>query len=404
MITYYSKRQSNQKGVIMIEFVDVAKIYKTQVAVEDVNLKFNEGEFICLIGTSGSGKTTIMRMINRMTEPSKGQVLINGEDIMEKNPVELRRKIGYVIQQIGLLPHMNIYENITLVPGLLKWDEKKKRKIAEELIKKVDVPVEYLEKYPSQLSGGQQQRIGVIRALAADQDIILMDEPFGALDPITRESLQNLIKDIQKDLGKTVVFVTHDMNEALNLADRIVIMHMGHVVQFDTPENILKNPKNDYVIGLLGEDNLNKAKTSYESVETIMIKEPVYLNESRTTQDALKLMRQRRVDTLFVTDEDDVLKGVIGIFDIGRLGRIDKKLYEVMSEPISIKNTTKVIEAVHLIVELGYKNLPVVDGKGRLVGIVTRASVVDTIYNNLIEDDIIADIDTEELIGGDIND
>ncbi len=368
----------------MIEFIDVAKIYKTQTAVEDISFKIDDGEFVCLIGTSGSGKTTIMRMINRMTEPSKGKILIDGEDIMTKNPVQLRREIGYVIQQIGLLPHMTIYENITLVPTLLKWDEEKKRKIAEELIKKVDLPVEYLEKYPSQLSGGQQQRIGVIRALAAEQNIILMDEPFGALDPITRESLQNLIKSIQKELGKTVVFVTHDMNEAIGLADKILIMDMGHVVQYDTPENILKSPANDYVRGLLGDDNLNKAKTSYNSVETIMIKNPVFINEGKTTRDAIKLMRKKRVDTLFITDAKNNLKGVVGIFELGKLGRLDTYVSEIMKDPVSILSSTKIIEAIHLIVELGYRNLPVVDENGKLVGIVTRASIVDTIYNNII--------------------
>ena len=368
----------------MIEFIDVAKIYKTQTAVEDISFKIDDGEFVCLIGTSGSGKTTIMRMINRMTEPSKGKILIDGEDIMTKNPVQLRREIGYVIQQIGLLPHMTIYENITLVPALLKWDEERKRKIAEELIKKVDLPVEYLEKYPSQLSGGQQQRIGVIRALAAEQNIILMDEPFGALDPITRESLQNLIKSIQKELGKTVVFVTHDMNEAIGLADKILIMDMGHVVQYDTPENILKSPANDYVRGLLGDDNLNKAKTSYNSVETIMIKNPVLINEGKTTRDAIKLMRKKRVDTLFITDAKNNLKGVVGIFELGKLGRLDTYVSEIMKDPVSILNSTRIIEAIHLIVELGYRNLPVVDENGKLVGIVTRASIVDTIYNNII--------------------
>lgn len=368
----------------MIEFIDVAKIYKTQTAVEDISFKIDDGEFVCLIGTSGSGKTTIMRMINRMTEPSKGKILIDGEDIMTKNPVQLRREIGYVIQQIGLLPHMTIYENITLVPALLKWDEERKRKVAEELIKKVDLPVEYLEKYPSQLSGGQQQRIGVIRALAAEQNIILMDEPFGALDPITRESLQSLIKSIQKELGKTVVFVTHDMNEAIGLADKILIMDMGHIVQYDTPENILKNPANDYVCGLLGEENLNKAKTSYNSVDTIMIKNPVFINEGKTTRDALKLMRKKRVDTLFVTDAKNNLKGVVGIFELGKLGRLDTYVSEIMKDPVSITNSTKIIEAIHLIVELGYRNLPVVDEKGKLVGIVTRASIVDSIYNNII--------------------
>ena len=236
----------------MIEFQHVSKIYKGgKVAVEDVNLSFEKGEFICFIGTSGSGKTTSMRMINRMTEPTKGKILIDGQDIQKLNAVELRRKIGYVIQSIGLMPHMTIRENITLVQKLLKVDQQKQQTTAEKMIDLVELPREMLDRYPSELSGGQQQRIGVVRALAADQDIILMDEPFGALDPITRDSLQDLVKDLQERLGKTIVFVTHDMDEALKLANRIAIMSEGRVVQFDTPENILRNPANKFVEELI---------------------------------------------------------------------------------------------------------------------------------------------------------
>ena len=198
----------------VIEFKEVNKIYGDNVAVKHINLKIMAGEFVCLIGTSGSGKTTILRMINRMLKPSNGKIFIKGEEISDLNPVQLRRKIGYVIQNIGLMPHMTIYENITLVPKLLKWSEDKKKAKAKELIKLVELPEDFLDRYPYELSGGQQQRIGVVRALAADQDIILMDEPFGALDPITRDSLQDLVKDLQERLGKTIVFVTHDMDEA----------------------------------------------------------------------------------------------------------------------------------------------------------------------------------------------
>lgn len=212
----------------MIEFDHVSKIYNgNKVAVEDVNLSFNKGEFICLIGTSGSGKTTTMRMINRMIDPTKGTIRINGEDIQKKNPVELRRQIGYVIQNIGLMPHMTIRDNITLVQRLLKVDKEEQNKTAEKMIDLVELPRDMLDRYPHELSGGQQQRIGVVRALAADQDVILMDEPFGALDPITRDSLQDLVKDLQERLGKTIVFVTHDMDEALKLSNRIAIMDNG---------------------------------------------------------------------------------------------------------------------------------------------------------------------------------
>lgn len=368
----------------MIEFKKVSKIYPgNQVAAENINLKFKDGEFICFIGASGSGKTTCMRMINRMNEITSGDILINGVSIKDMDPVELRRQIGYVIQQIGLLPHMTVYDNIVLVPRLLKWDEEKLRPIAENLIEKVDLPLSYLDKYPSELSGGQQQRIGVIRALAADQDIILMDEPFGALDPITRDALQKLVKRLQREMGKTIVFVSHDMDEALSLADRIVIMKKGHVEQFDTPENILKNPKSKYVEEMLGQEKMNEAKTSYRTVETIMLKSPVSLTSDRSTYDALALMRNKRVDTIFVTDEEGHLLGAVGMFDIGRFGKHIKPLYEVMDTVYAIREDTVIMNAIHDIYKLDIKNLPVVDEENKLVGLVTRASVVDTIYNNL---------------------
>ena len=372
----------------MIEFKNVSKIYPgNQVAAEDINMQIEDGEFVCFIGTSGSGKTTCMRMINRMNEPTNGDILIDGKNIRDINPVELRRQIGYVIQQIGLMPHMTIYDNIIMVPKLLKWNEDKLRALAENLIQKVDLPISYLEKYPSELSGGQQQRIGVIRALAADQNIILMDEPFGALDPITRDSLQQLVKRLQKEMGKTFVLVTHDMNEALTLADKIVIMDKGHIIQQDTPENILKYPATDYVKELLGEEKLNEAKTSYNTVETIMIKKPVSITEEGTAYEAISLMREKRVDTLFVTFDNNYLKGVVGIFDIGKVGRRNPTMREIMKEPYAILNDTKIIEAIHQFYVLQYKNLPVIDTDNKLIGLVTRASIVDTIYTNLWSDD-----------------
>lgn len=373
-----------ERGTEMIEFRNVKKIYPgNQVAVTDINLKFNTGEFICFIGLSGSGKTTCMRMINRMNELTEGEILIDGINIKDINPVSLRRKIGYVIQQIGLFPHMSVYDNIVLVPRLLKWDERKNREIAEDLIKKVDLPLSYLDKFPGELSGGQQQRIGVIRALAANQDIILMDEPFGALDPITRDSLQKLVKKLQKEMGKTIVFVSHDMDEALTLADKIVIMNKGTVVQFDTPENILKNPKNDYVRDLLGEEKLNEAKTSLNSVETIMIKDPVSIFKDKTTYDALVLMRQKRVDNMFITDSENHLCGYLNMFDIGSKGRRVLPLYKVMKKALSITKETKIMDAIRQIWKLDVKNLPVVDGENHFVGLITRATIVDTIYTNL---------------------
>ena len=386
----------------MLEFKNVSKTYQgDKPAVEGVTLTFNEGEFIVFIGTSGSGKTTCMRMINRMTEPTSGTILLNGRDIATMDAVRLRRRIGYVIQQIGLMPHMTIYENVTLVPSLLKWDEERRRAAAKRLMKRVGLDESFLERYPAELSGGQQQRVGVIRALAADPEIILMDEPFGALDPITRDSLQQLIKRLQKELGKTVVFVTHDMDEALALADRIVIMDKGRVVQFDAPENILQNPANPFVESLLGEDRLNEARLALRTVDEVMVRDPALVTSGKSIRDALRLMRRHRSETLFVTDPDGVIQGVVDIFDIekvsvkqarqsGRSGRegertdlMQDRIETIMKPASFIARDTLIRDALHWIVHLNYRYLPVVDGKNRLVGVVTRASLVEDIYANV---------------------
>ena len=251
----------------MLKFDHVTKIYKGgKKAVDDLNLEFKSGEFIVFIGPSGCGKTTTMKMINRLIEPTSGSIYINGKNILEKDPVQLRREIGYVIQQIGLFPHMTIQQNISLIPKLLKWPEEKRRDRAKELLKLVNMTEDYLDRYPHELSGGQQQRIGVLRALAADQPLILMDEPFGALDPITRDSLQDEFKKLQKSLGKTIVFVTHDMDEALKLADQIVIMRDGKLVQVGSPDEILREPANDFVEEFIGKERLLQARPNIQTV------------------------------------------------------------------------------------------------------------------------------------------
>ncbi|MBU5365242.1 betaine/proline/choline family ABC transporter ATP-binding protein [Enterococcus devriesei] len=371
----------------MIEFDHVSKIYNgNKVAVEDVNLSFDKGEFICLIGTSGSGKTTTMRMINRMIDPTKGTITINGEDIQKKNPVELRRQIGYVIQNIGLMPHMTIRENITLVQRLLKVDKEEQNKTAEKMIDLVELPRDMLDRYPHELSGGQQQRIGVVRALAADQDVILMDEPFGALDPITRDSLQDLVKDLQERLGKTIVFVTHDMDEALKLANRIAIMDNGKVIQFDTPENILQKPANEFVEELLGEDRLLQAKPDTTTVGEIMMNTAISITPEKSLQNAIRLMREKRVDTLLIVDEDNVLKGFVDIETIDRERRRGKatSIGDIINPNVFyVKESALVRDSLQRILKRGVKYVPVVDDKKHLVGILTRVSLVDIIYDVL---------------------
>lgn len=369
----------------MIEFKSVSKVYPGgKVAVHNINLKIQDGEFVVFIGTSGSGKTTCMRMINKMIEPTSGQIFIDGQDIKQMNDVSLRRSIGYVIQQIGLMPHMSIFENIVMVPRLLKMQESKLREIAENLIKKVDLPVEFLDRYPKELSGGQQQRIGVIRALSADQNIILMDEPFGALDPITRENLQSLIKNLQTELGKTLIFVTHDIDEALSLADKIAIMDNGQVVQYDSPYNILKSPANEFVRNLLGEKRLDHAKFDYLPVEEVMVRNPKSIYYRRTTHEAMEMMHNSRVDTLFLVDDDNILMGVVDVFDIRASKSADEPIEKYGLKADAINRKTPLRDAIFYINKLGYRNLPIVDEDMRLVGIVTRASVMDIIYKGFL--------------------
>ena len=367
----------------MIEFQHVSKFYKGgKVAVDDINLSFDKGEFICFIGTSGSGKTTSMRMLNRMTDPSKGKILIDGQDIQKINPVELRRQIGYVIQNIGLMPHMTIRENIVLVPKLLKVPVEERNKIAEKMIDLVELPREMLDRYPNELSGGQQQRIGVVRALAANQDIILMDEPFGALDPITRDSLQDLVKDLQERLGKTIVFVTHDMDEALKLANKIAIMSEGKVIHFDTPDNILRHPANEFVEELIGEDRLLQAKPDFTTVDEVMLNAAITITPEKSLQEAIKLMREKRVDTLLVVDNSHVLKGFIDVETLDQQRGKASSVGDILNKDVFfVQKTALLRDALQRILKRGLKYVPVVDEQKRVVGILTRASLVDIVYD-----------------------
>ncbi|MGG3477129.1 betaine/proline/choline family ABC transporter ATP-binding protein [Peribacillus frigoritolerans] len=369
----------------MLKIENVSKIYKGgKKAVKNISLDIKKGEFICFIGPSGCGKTTTMKMINRLIEPSEGKILINGENIMDKDPVELRRQIGYVIQQIGLFPHMTILENITLVPKLLKWDEQKKKERALELLKLVDMGPEYLERYPYELSGGQQQRIGVLRALASNPPLILMDEPFGALDPITRDALQEEFKNLQRTLDKTIVFVTHDMDEAIKLADRIVILKAGEIVQVGTPDEILRNPANEFVEEFIGKDRLLQTRPNVELVEQIMSRNPISITEEKSLTDAITIMRDKRVDSLLVVDEQNVLKGFVDVETISEYRKKAKFISEVINtEVYSVKQDTLIRDSVQKILKRGFKYVPVVDQNKHLVGIVTRATLVDIVYDSI---------------------
>lgn len=282
------------------------------------------------------------------------------------------------------MPHMTVKENIVLVPKLLKWSQEKKDEKAKELIRLVDLPEEYLDRYPSELSGGQQQRIGVVRALAAEQDIILMDEPFGALDPITRDTLQDLVKKLQQQLGKTFIFVTHDMDEAIKLADKICIMTNGQVVQYDTPDNILRSPANDFVRDFIGQNRLIQDRPNIRTVKDAMIK-PVTVHVDRSLNDAVNIMREKRVDTIFVVGNDEHLLGYLDIEDINEGLRHHKELIDTMQRDIyRVRIDSKLQDSVRTILKRNVRNVPVVDSDNKtLLGLVTRANLVDIVYDSI---------------------
>ena len=240
----------------MLRLESVSKRYGSRTVVQDLSLEVDEGQVCVLIGPSGSGKTTTLKMINRLIEPSGGRILLDDEDVTRGDPTELRRGIGYVIQQVGLFPHMHVADNIAVVPRLLGWDRQRISRRVDELLDLVGLePAEYGRRYPDQLSGGQRQRVGVARALAADPPLLLMDEPFGAIDPIARDRLQAEFLRLQGELKKTVVFVTHDIDEAVRLGDRIAVLRDGGVLeQYDTPANVLGRPANPFVAGFVGGD------------------------------------------------------------------------------------------------------------------------------------------------------
>lgn len=287
-----------------VRLKNISKKYENRSVVEHINLEIQGGELLILIGPSGSGKTTTLRMINRLIEPDEGIILINGQDIMELDPVSLRRYIGYVIQDIGLFPHMTIKENIGLVPRLEGWPEKRILEKVRHLLDFVSMPPEtFLDRYPRQLSGGQKQRVGLARALAMDPPLLLMDEPFGALDPIMRRQLQDEFLRIKQEIGRTIVFVTHDINEAFILGDRIAIMAESRLVQVGTPEELILSPENDLVADIVD------SKRKFKHLDTLKVKDlmspidPNYLFDAElTTAQAVARMIKSGVELAIVCD------------------------------------------------------------------------------------------------------
>jgi osmoprotectant transport system ATP-binding protein len=315
-----------------VEFRDVTKRYPGQLAVDQLSFSVPAGKICILVGPSGSGKTTSLKMVNRLIEPTGGSILIDGHDVLQEEPTALRRRIGYVIQQVGLFPHQTIAENVGTVPRLLGWPSQRIAARTEELLTLVGLePSRFARRYPAQLSGGERQRVGVARALAAEPPVMLMDEPFGAVDPIVRDRLQNEFLRIQHDQGTTVLFVTHDIDEAIKLGDRVAVMKSGKLVQYATPGELLAHPESDFVAEFVGSDRglkrlslLTVGGTDLDaSVERASVPPSApQLSPAMTLRDALVRMLASEAQVGVVVDGGRYL-GVLTLSTIGKMIRTD---------------------------------------------------------------------------------
>ena len=316
-------------GAAEIVFDHVTKRYpgREEAAVEDLSLAIPAGDICILVGPSGAGKTTAMKMVNRLIEYDQGDIRIDGTSIRDQDVTQLRRRIGYVIQHVGLFPHMTIADNIATVPRLLGWSRDRQRTRVGELLELVGLEAEYAKRYPAQLSGGERQRVGLARALAADPPLMLMDEPFGALDPITRDRLQLEFLRLHDEVRKTVIFVTHDIDEAIKLGDRIAIMREGGVLaQYDTPDRLLAHPADDFVARFVGADRGLKRlalrrldEIELEPVDGSAPPDAPRTPGSTTLRDALSLMMAEAADPLVVVDVDGQPIGLLSVHRIGRV-------------------------------------------------------------------------------------
>lgn len=379
----------------MLEFRQVSKQYHQEKVLDQVSFTAKEGEVVVLIGPSGCGKTTSLKMINRLIDPTSGQILLGGKDIRQEDPIRLRRRMGYVIQQTGLFPHMTVEENIQIIPRLEKRPEKEIAQRTVELMKMVGLsPEEFLFRYPNQLSGGQQQRIGVARAFATDPEIVLMDEPFSALDPITRSQLQDELVTLQAQLHKTIVFVTHDMDEAIKIADKICIMHKGHVLQYDTPENILKYPADDFVREFVGRKRIWSSPELIRARD-IMMTAPITAPAEMAFLRAVEVMRMNKVDSLLVVDSRHRFLGIVSVKELRRRAAQEgfhpeenAPLRQLMNpNPPCCRPEDSIVSLLKTVNDADLATLPVVDEEGILRGLITKGSLVSTLSQQFITDE-----------------
>jgi osmoprotectant transport system ATP-binding protein len=335
-------------------------------AVEDVSFEIDKGNLVVFLGPSGCGKTTLLRLTNRLVPLTRGNISINDQDIEVWNGVKLRQSMGYAIQEIGLFPNKTIYGNIAVVPRLLKWDEKRIKERVDELLLMLRLDPEAVrERYPAELSGGQQQRVGVARCLAADPDILLMDEPFGAIDPINREEIQNEFLGVQEKLKKTIAFVTHDIHEAIKMGDKIAIFQEGRLIQYDIPEIILTRPVNQYIADFVGSDRMLKVLGLLKARDAMEKAYENIVQGGDNTQDVLNSIRENDFDFMIVLDESKPA-GYVDEESLRGINTKVKKVAESFSMIINEEHSLRDVLAHMLVSEIKY--LPVVDYHGSISG------------------------------------
>lgn len=370
----------------MIRFENVTKAFKQNEVIKNLSFEIQDGEMVVLVGPSGCGKTTTLKMINKLTSPTSGRILIDDQDIAKLDTVKLRRRIGYVIQKTGLFPHMTVKDNIEIILQIEGIDAVKREHITSEMMRIVGMdPEAYLYRYPSQLSGGQLQRIGVARAFASDPKIVLMDEPFSALDPITRAQLQSELVGLQTRLKKTVVFVTHDMDEAIKIADRICILDGGRIVQYDTPENILKNPANEYISDFVGRKRIWNTPELIR-VRDIMLASPVSCTSNTTLAECAELLGANEINALPVTDGENRLVGIVYGADLQKQSERTGLVGEIMKTEFPTTAPEKnLLEILGFIRERQLDFVPVVNEENRLIGLITSKNLMTVLSQQFVD-------------------
>jgi osmoprotectant transport system ATP-binding protein len=364
----------------MIKLEKVTKVYPDGTkAVNEMSLEVEEGELCVFLGPSGCGKTTTMKMINRLIPITSGKIYIDGMDNTKINASELRRNIGYAIQEIGLFPHLTVGQNIETVPALKGWSKSRRRERAEELLELVRMkPSEFIDRYPNELSGGQRQRIGVARALGADPPILLMDEPFGAIDPINRVELQSEFLKIQQKIKKTIIFVTHDIYEAIKMGDRIALIKDGKLVQYDTPANLLYRPKDEFVEGFVGADRALKGLQLLR-VKEVMSDTYVTASMGEKIEAVRDRIEKEGIDWLPVVDNSGRLMGGVSIS--GLAGGRARMVKDAITPPEATSGANAVLnEALSLILSSGLKTLPIIGEDNKLEGILTFDAIQEALH------------------------